>query len=94
MTRPKILLVNPWIHDFAAYDLWAKPLGLLMVGSMLRFQGWDPVFVDCLDPHHHSLTASLTAGRSRGKFHKTRLQKPEPLEFVPRNFFTIWNFSG
>jgi hypothetical protein len=20
---PHILLVNPWIHDFAAYDFWA-----------------------------------------------------------------------
>ena len=32
MRRPRILLVNPWIHDFAAYDLWAKPLGLMVSG--------------------------------------------------------------
>jgi len=25
----KILLINPWVHDFAAYDFWLKPLGLL-----------------------------------------------------------------
>jgi len=24
-----ILLINPWIYDFAAYDFWMKPLGLL-----------------------------------------------------------------
>jgi hypothetical protein len=30
-----ILLVNPWIHDFAAYDLWMKPLGLLYLGGIL-----------------------------------------------------------
>ena len=30
---PHILLVNPWIHDFAAYDFWAKPLGLLTLGA-------------------------------------------------------------
>jgi len=23
---PRVLLVNPWICDFAAYDFWAKPL--------------------------------------------------------------------
>jgi hypothetical protein len=23
------LLINPWICDFSAYDLWSKPLGLL-----------------------------------------------------------------
>ena len=33
---PHILLVNPWIHDFAAYDFWAKPLGLLTLGGILR----------------------------------------------------------
>ena len=31
----RILLVNPWITDFAAYDLWAKPLGLLYAGAFL-----------------------------------------------------------
>jgi hypothetical protein len=28
--------VNPWIYDFAAYDMWARPLGLLYIGSLLR----------------------------------------------------------
>ena len=23
-----VLLINPWIHDFSAYDLWIKPVGL------------------------------------------------------------------
>ena len=35
---PHILLVNPWIHDFAAYDFWAKPLGLLSLAAILRAQ--------------------------------------------------------
>ncbi len=86
MKRPKILLVNPWIHDFAAYDLWAKPLGLLVLGSILRLQGWDPVFVDCLDPHHYSLRNSLTAGRSRGKFHKTMLKNRNHWSLFPELF--------
>jgi len=29
----RILLINPWIYDFAAYDLWVKPLGLLSLGG-------------------------------------------------------------
>jgi len=33
---PHILCVNPWIHDFAAYDFWAKPLGLLSIAGILR----------------------------------------------------------
>jgi radical SAM superfamily enzyme YgiQ (UPF0313 family) len=26
--KHRILLVNPWIYDFAAYNLWARPLGV------------------------------------------------------------------
>jgi hypothetical protein len=39
-TRPErkktILLINPWIYDFAAYDFWIKPMGLMMLGAILR----------------------------------------------------------
>jgi hypothetical protein len=28
-----ILLINPWIYDFAAFDFWTKPLGLLQIGD-------------------------------------------------------------
>jgi len=28
-TMKKVLIINPWIYDFAAYDYWFKPLGLL-----------------------------------------------------------------
>ncbi|MFQ5628541.1 MAG: hypothetical protein ACE5I1_07255 [bacterium] len=31
---PTFLLVNPWITDFAAYDFWSKPLGLLYIASV------------------------------------------------------------
>ena len=37
---PHILLVNPWIHDFAAYDFWAKPLGLLTLAA-LAHPDWE-----------------------------------------------------
>jgi len=32
---PKILLVNPPVHDFAAYDFWLKPYGLLSVAGIV-----------------------------------------------------------
>ena len=31
-----VLLIEPWITDFAAFDLWRKPLGLLCVGALLE----------------------------------------------------------
>ena len=34
----RILLVNPPIYDFAAYDFWLKPYGLLSVAGQLRGQ--------------------------------------------------------
>jgi len=51
-TTPNILLVNPWIHDFAAYDFWAKPMGLLSIASILRSHGFGVYYIDCLDRFH------------------------------------------
>ncbi len=31
-----ILLINPWITDFAAYNLWVKPVGLLYIASSFK----------------------------------------------------------
>ena len=45
---PRILLVNPPIYDFAAYDFWLKPYGLLSVAGQLRGQA-DFLLFDYLD---------------------------------------------
>jgi len=45
----RALLVNPWICDFAAYDLWSKPLGLLQIAGYLRRAGAEVILLDCLD---------------------------------------------
>ncbi len=37
--RPSVLLVNPRIYDFAAYDLWVRPLDLVATASALRPRG-------------------------------------------------------
>ena len=34
--RNNFLLINPWIYDFAAYDFWTKPLGLLYIAAILE----------------------------------------------------------
>ena len=46
---PLFLLINPWITDFAAYDLWARPIGLLILASLLRDGGCGVRLIDCLD---------------------------------------------
>jgi hypothetical protein len=34
--KPRVLLVNPPIYDFSAYDFWLKPYGMLWVAGFLR----------------------------------------------------------
>ena len=85
---PHILLVNPWIHDFAAYDFWAKPLGLLTLGGILREHGAKVSYLDCLDRFHPLAAApSLPAARcGRGPYLKTPIEKPPGLADIPRTY--------
>jgi len=85
--RPHVLLINPWIHDFAAYDFWAKPMGLLLIASLLRHHGISVSYIDCLDRFHPKAPKSNPQARhGRGPYLKTRLPKPAGLDDVPRYF--------
>jgi len=90
--KPTVILINPWIYDFAAYDLWAKPLGLLYLASRLRSVGVDVRFIDCLDVHNpHMGTIGYGKGPVRrqygtGKFWKTRVPKPHHLSSIQRTY--------
>ncbi|GEM_PF-4552003 len=44
------LLVNPCIHDLAAYDFWLKPLGLLTLAESLRKSGISVSLLPCAHP--------------------------------------------
>jgi len=84
---PHILLVNPWIDDFAAYDVWAQPLGLLTLAGLLRRQGYKLTYVDCLDRFHPRAPRSDPFARcGRGPYIKTSLPNPPELEGVPRRY--------
>ena len=85
-----ILLINPWIHDFAAYDFWLKPLGLLHLGGILRQNGHCVSYIDCLDPYHPEMLARGLKPRrhpfGRGKFYRQIISKPEKLKFMSKNY--------
>jgi radical SAM superfamily enzyme YgiQ (UPF0313 family) len=84
---PRVLLINPWIHDFAAYDVWAKPLGLLMLAAILRLHGVQVCYLDCLDRFHPKARPSdpfLRCGR--GPYLKAPLKTPRGLEDVDRRY--------
>ncbi|MCX7973452.1 MAG: B12-binding domain-containing radical SAM protein [Candidatus Aminicenantes bacterium] len=83
-----ILLINPWIFDFTAYDFWLKPLGLLQIGAIVRQNTSCQVhLIDCLDRFHPGLKKkSISKPDGRGPLPKEEVTKPEVLKFVPRKF--------
>ena len=90
--QPSLILINPWIYDFAAYDLWSKPLGLLTLAGFLTNRGFRIHLIDCLDIHHPGMNASPSLIRlarrpyGTGKFFRERVQKPPALKDVPRPY--------
>ena len=84
---PHILLINPWIDDFAAYDFWAKPLGLLSIGGTLRGRGYRISYIDCLERFDSRGRAVARVGRfGTGAYRKTVIEKPRKLHDVPRRY--------
>jgi len=91
MPMVSALLIYPWIYDFAAYDLWLKPLGLLYITSILRNLGVKVSFIDCLDRHHESLFCSVGNSVSNhkygcGRYYHEQVEKPELLKKFPRKY--------
>ena len=95
-TNLHLLLINPWIFDFAAHDLWAKPLGLLLLGGLLRTRGYEVRLVDCLDVREarmEGITGTKPARRGiygTGKFFRVELPKPPALTSISRRY---WRFG-
>ena len=89
-----MLLINPWIYDFAAYDLWIKPLGLLYLAGLLRENNYHLTYIDCLDISDPLMQKYLVNNHihikrnpdGSGKFFKTFLKKPGILQNVPRRY--------
>lgn len=84
--KRRILLVNPWIHDFAAYDLWAAPLGLLSLASILRENGYEVTLIDCLNPLHREIKTPKRDPSGKGRFLKEEISKPKALKDIPRRY--------
>ena len=90
--KPSLILVNPWIYDFAAFDLWSKPLGLLQLAAFLRQHDFHVHLIDCLDVHHPRMKAGTNWKCPRrdpygtGKFWKETIPKPAPLKDIARPY--------
>lgn len=86
MVKPRLLLVNPWIADFTAFDLWSKPLGLLYIAKFLQQYGYELELLDLTDRGRWGGPSSLRYSDGRGKYHKTVIEKPKLFSNFPRRF--------
>lgn len=81
MPGPRILAVNPYIYDFAAYNFWSSPLGLLYVAAILRRNGLPVEVIDCM-----RVNEGKRKPDGRGPFIKQKVPKPEGLKKVPKPY--------
>jgi hypothetical protein len=83
---PRILGINPWITDFAAFNLWSRPVGLLACLSMVRGAGASVALMDCLDPTWQDVRWPKPGRHGTGHYPKEEIEPPEPLAFTGRRF--------
>jgi radical SAM superfamily enzyme YgiQ (UPF0313 family) len=85
---PKILLVNPPIYDFAAYDFWLKPYGLLSIAGYLRGRAEFTLFdyLDRLHPFYATHKEIKADQWGRGRFYFEKIPNPDCLRDIPRSF--------
>ncbi|MGB9710003.1 MAG: B12-binding domain-containing radical SAM protein [Thermodesulfovibrio sp.] len=75
----RCLLVNPWIYDFAAYNFWARPIGLLKVAEFLSQFDVELFLIDCCD-------SFKVKKYGTGKYKTELIEKPEILKNIPKKY--------
>ena len=81
MKTLRALLINPYIYDFAAYNFWSSPLGLLYVGSILRENGFEITLIDCMEVQEEKRKED-----GRAPFVKEKVAKPASLKGINKHF--------
>ena len=83
--RKTILLINPPIYDFAAFDFWLKPLGMLTAAGTIADA--DFILFDFLDRKHSFYSDKPQFKNdewSRGSFYSVKIAKPNVFKDIPR----------
>lgn len=86
MNSKKILLINPPIYDFAAYDFWMKPLGLLYLSSIFKEHGHNISLIDASDRMDSYFDEVKSDKFGRGKLFCREVEKPDTLKDIPRKY--------
>jgi len=87
-TQMKVLMINPPIYDFSAYDLWMKPIGFLKIADLLVKNGIDVFYFDFLDRNNNFYKEKGIKDRKygTGKFYSIKVEKPEIYKHIPREY--------
>jgi radical SAM superfamily enzyme YgiQ (UPF0313 family) len=88
MAKPRVLLVNPPIYDFAAHDFWLRPYGMLRAAGFLRSKAEFSLFdyLDRLAPFSVGDTQLKSDRWGRGRFPDQRIDHPDAFRDIPRYF--------
>lgn len=85
----RVILVNPPVYDFSAFDFWMKPYGLLKIGRALSRNGFSVELFDFMDRFHPSVELKWRINKDewgRGKFPFELVKKPEVLREIKRKY--------
>lgn len=82
-----ILLINPPIYDFSAYDLWAKPLGLLYLSALLKAGGANTLLFDYMDRYSDFVSNTESLRYGCGHYIKKEITKPDIIKNIKRKYF-------
>ncbi|MCD6398153.1 MAG: cobalamin-dependent protein [Spirochaetaceae bacterium] len=83
-TKPRLLLFQPPVYEFALFDLFLKPFGLLRLGQWFKDSGYDVFYLNGLD--YRDKKTNILLGNPRrnangtGKFPRMRAPLPSGVE--------------
>ena len=77
-----LLGINPPVFDFAYFDFWAKPLGLLYILETLREQKNSVYLIDCI---YEGRETPKTFGRYKPL--RRKVEKPACYSHIPRKYY-------
>ncbi len=94
--KPRILLINPPIYDFTAYDFWLKPYGLLQVAGQLEGLAELTLFdyLDRIQARTEWPKSLRQDSWHRGPFPQQRMDKPQVLSDIPRYYHRFGRDRG
>lgn len=81
MKGRRILGINPPVEDFAFFDLWSKPAGLLYLLERMRMNGNEVCLLDCI---HEASEGKKSFGRE--KIGCEEIEKPSAYSGIKRNY--------